>query len=195
MNEEASGYTQKLEELLDKHQGNDIDCFDQIIELSMMRIQQLAHRKLLTEQFIHRHIQTDDLFQNASMRLYQAMKSVHPKTKNDFMRLAATMIRREILDTARQLRKRYHLFPASLACDAEVDLSNFADDQASYTPEQWILFHEAIDQLDEEEKLLFELLFYEGNTQQKAAEILGISPQSVYRGWRRAKIKLGELLS
>ena len=194
MNQEDRGYTQELEQLLEQYEDKNPDSFARIIELSMQRIQQLAHYKLLNDRFVHADIQTDDLFQSASLRLYKAMKDVRPRTKNEFLLLVGTMIRREILDTARRLRKRCRICRTTLESDGQIDLSHLADDQNSYTPEEWICLHEAIDTLNEDERRLFELLFYEGNTQLKAAEILGKSEQYVYRCWRKAKVKLGEIL-
>lgn len=124
MNQEDHGYTQELEQLLEQYEDENSDSFARIIELSMQRIQQLAHYKLLNDRFVHADIQTDDLFQSASMRLYKAMKDVHPRTKNEFLLLVGTMIRREILDTARRLRKRCRICRTTLESDAQIDLSH-----------------------------------------------------------------------
>ncbi|MDB5351628.1 MAG: polymerase subunit sigma-70 [Planctomycetota bacterium] len=42
--------------------------------------------------------QTDDICQNASMRLWNALKAARPATPAEFHRLAALQIRRELID-------------------------------------------------------------------------------------------------
>ena len=45
--------------------------------------------------------QTDDVLQNALIRLDRALRAVAPPTARDFFRLAAAQVRRELIDLAR----------------------------------------------------------------------------------------------
>src|SRR4051812_44200555 len=46
--------------------------------------------------------QTDDICQNASLRLWKALKATRPASTADFYRLAALQIRRELIDQVRR---------------------------------------------------------------------------------------------
>ena len=50
--------------------------------------------------------------------------------------------------------------------------------------DQWLMFHEAVEQLNSDEKTLFELRFYQGMDLEQAAETLGISERTARRRWR-----------
>ena len=50
---------------------------------------------------VHRWEQTDDVMQNAALRLYRTLADVQPATVQDFFRLAALNVRRELLDLAK----------------------------------------------------------------------------------------------
>ena len=70
-----------------------------------------------------------------------------------------------------------------------------AADEDANTPSaltQWSELHEAIESLPSEQKEVVELLFYNGLSQDEAAEIIGVSTRTVKRYWRTAKLRLFE---
>ncbi|MGF1579137.1 MAG: RNA polymerase sigma factor [Gemmataceae bacterium] len=57
---------------------------------------------------------------------------------------------------------------------------------------QWTEFHTQVENLPEEQKAVFDLLWYQGLPQQEAAEVLGISFWTLRRHYRQAKVTLHE---
>jgi len=58
----------------------------------------------------------------------------------------------------------------------------------------WGEFHEQIGALPEEEREVFDLLWYQGLSQAEAAELLGVSERTVKRRWQQARLELHEAL-
>ena len=59
----------------------------------------------------------------------------------------------------------------------------------------WTDFHETIERLSDEERQMFDLLWYQELTQVEAAEILGVSERTIQRRWQLARIRFQELPS
>src|SRR5437870_4454184 len=55
---------------------------------------------------------------------------------------------------------------------------------------RWEAFHEEVNRLPEEEREVFNLLYYAGRTQEEAAAILDISASTVFRRWTAARLTL-----
>ena len=62
------------------------------------RLRQLTCAMLKDYPRLKRWEETDDVFQNASLRLYRALGKVRPASVREFFRLAAVQIRRELID-------------------------------------------------------------------------------------------------
>ena len=76
------------------------------------------------------------------------------------------------------------------------DDSRAAPPDTAATPEEgrnlekWSSFHEAIDRLPDKERIIIELSFYEGLTQNEMARVLGVDEKTVRRRWKRATANL-----
>jgi DNA-directed RNA polymerase specialized sigma24 family protein len=66
------------------------------------RLTRLTRQMLRVFPGVHRWEETDDVLQNAALRLCRALEDVQPATTTAFFRLAAAQIRRELLDLARR---------------------------------------------------------------------------------------------
>src|SRR5947208_1243011 len=66
------------------------------------RLTRLARRMLGDYPRVHRWADTDDVLQNALLRLLNALRDVKPDTPRAFLALAALQIRRELIDLARK---------------------------------------------------------------------------------------------
>jgi RNA polymerase sigma-70 factor (ECF subfamily) len=60
--------------------------------------------------------------------------------------------------------------------------------------DRWHALHEAVEKLPAELREVFGLTFYHGWTQAEIAELLGVSDWQVRRLWRRACLRLHEML-
>jgi RNA polymerase sigma-70 factor (ECF subfamily) len=58
----------------------------------------------------------------------------------------------------------------------------------------WSEFHEAATSLPDDQRAVFDLLWYHGLSQPEAADLLGIPLRTLQRLWRTARLTLGPLL-
>jgi len=191
----------KLQSLIIDLQSGKSEAVEQLIEVSYDRLQRLARKMLKTNLRVKRWNETDDVLQNALVRLHRALQEVSPDSVEGYFRLAATQIRRELIDLA-----RHHYGPqgnaahhASEPCapDAEGRVAPLHEDRdptaGPATLMQWTELHEAIEQLPDDVRTLFDLLYYQGLTQAEAAELLDVSERTIKRRWLSAKMELQEL--
>jgi RNA polymerase sigma-70 factor (ECF subfamily) len=146
---------------------------------------------------VRRWEETDDVLQNALLRLHRTLKEVPPRSVADFLRLAALNIRRELLDLA-----KHHFGPHGDGAHHET-----AGPEGESPPEPvghgsldpsrlavWSEFHTQVEQLPEEEKAVFDLLWYQGLSQADAAAALGVNERTIKRRWQSARIRLHDAL-
>jgi RNA polymerase sigma factor (sigma-70 family) len=132
--------------------------------------------------------QTDDVAQKAMLRLYKTLAHVKPPDADAFYGLAARQIRWVLSDLAREMgRAKVVGYRANLP-EAADPFSGPAD------LAEWSEFHEKIDGLPVEEREIFDLLFYEGLTQEEASAVLEMSVRSIKRRWQRARLSLAHAL-
>src|SRR5437763_5197170 len=76
---------------------------DDLLAFATARLERLA-RGLLRGSFgrVGRWVDTGDVFQNAAVRLWRALAGVAPESPLHFHRLAARLVRLELIDLARQ---------------------------------------------------------------------------------------------
>ena len=162
----------------------------------------MAHRMLATKPQVGRWNQTDDVLQNALVRLHRALKAVKPDSKPAFNGLAATQIRRELFDMARQLygpegHGRHHKSDPGIADSQGNQQPRYeAADPATDALDQFEMaeFHEAVGKLPDEEREVFELIFYQGMNQAEVAHQNGVHLRTIKRRWRAARLSLHEML-
>src|SRR4051794_38006010 len=100
MSDENEGAT-TLIPLFERLANGDKSAAEEIIGHAMRRLKEMAHLRLRSYEKVHQLHQTDDVVQNAAMRLYRALKDVVPTSPGHFTRLCAEQIRRELIDLAR----------------------------------------------------------------------------------------------
>ncbi len=166
---------------------------DEIIELCSGRLRELAHRMLGRFPGVRRWEDTDDVFQNAAMRLHRALAATQPETPRAIMALAATQLHRELIDLARR-----YSGPSSFAANHGTNVMPAVEGQsgAHYVErtaaadsdlDRWSQFHEAIGRLPEDEREVFHLVWYLGADQRTIAALLGCSERTVKSRWRAAR--------
>ena len=55
---------------------------------------------------------------------------------------------------------------------------------------QWPEFHEYVETLPEDNRLLFDLLWYQGLTMSETSELLAVPMQTLGRRWKTVRIRL-----
>lgn len=181
------------EALLNAPEGGWETARSQLIERCCSRLYQLTHR-MLRQQYpgVGRWEDTNDVVQAAMLRLYRALATVRPKSARHFYQLATKLIRWELIE----LLRRY-FGPEGIGnnLDSVSDLvqqqvATPTEDASPETLAEWTEFHEAAGNLPDEEREIFDLLWYQELSQKQAASLLGVSVETVKRRWQRAKIML-----
>jgi RNA polymerase sigma-70 factor (ECF subfamily) len=199
---DPSGLSQRIEVWIARLNAGDEAARKELLNCACVRLDRLAHKMLRGFPRVQRWEQTSDVRQNAAMRLYRALENVRPATVQDFFRLAALNIRRELLDLAKHYygprgRGAKH---ASVAGQEQGErnpgnpLEPPALDEEPSRLAAWTEFHRHIDALPDEERALFDLLWYQGLSQAEAGEILAVSERTIKRRWRSARLNLHDAL-
>lgn len=188
---------ERLASCLERLATGDLRARDDLIAIACDRMQGIAHRMLRTFPSVRRWEETDDVAQNAALRLYRALGQTVPRDARGFSGLAALQIRRELLDLAKK-----HAGPESYAANHETNF-RLADgehrakiDDAHRPPEpadeidRWTRLHIAAGELPDDERELFHLVWYLGMQQAEASALLGCSIRTVKRRWESAKALL-----
>jgi RNA polymerase sigma-70 factor (ECF subfamily) len=174
-----------------------------LLECTCGRLTRLARKMLKGYPGVGRWEQTDDVLQNAMVRLDRALKSVTPQSPRDFFRLAAAQIRRELIDLARRysgpegLGKHHAASTESASPGCSTDVANEPSDTTCEPARlaSWTEFHRRIEGLADDDREIFDLLWYQGLTQQEAAAILDVTERTVNRRWIGARLRLNEALA
>jgi len=170
--------------------AGDLSARGRIIELVSGRLRMLAHRMLARFPVVRRWDDTDDVFQNAVLRLHRALGEVTIESPRAIMALAATQLHRELVDLARRYRGPMS-FAANHATAAPgagpLSPPLLAAAAAAEPLDQWTLFHESIVNLPAESREVFQLVWYLGMDQKAIARLLGCSERTVRNRWREAR--------
>jgi len=189
------GYTTQLQNCLDRVRRGDPEARGQIIDHACERLRLLTRKMLRSYPGVKRWSETDDVLQNAMIRLHRALAEVRPESPRQFYGLATTQIRRELIDLSRHycgaegLGARHHT-DGGRAADATPDQRHEPENL-----ESWSRFHELVEKLPDEQRDVVSLLWYEGMSQPEAAEVLGVSLATVKRRWQAARMALYEVLT
>lgn len=188
-----------LESCLTRLASGDAAARDEMVAFATNRMREKAHRMLQRFPNVRRWDETEDVVQNASMRLYRTLSQLTPRDVRGFLGLVATHIRRELIDLARK-----HAGPESYAANHETNVQRVdgqenlkiddAPDPADSLDhlDRWTRMHEAADAMPEEERELFHLAWYMGMQQEEISKVLGCSVRTVKRRWESTKQLLNQ---
>jgi RNA polymerase sigma-70 factor (ECF subfamily) len=201
---EANTQTIQIQRLLDRLQLGDEAARTELINCACARLEQLTHKMLRNWERVHRWEQTCDVMQSALMRLYRSLAEARPARPLDFFRLAALNIRRELHDLA-----KHYYGPRGVGANYATAAWNVTADNDSAQPAYeavdgdedpanlaaWTEFHAQVGGLPDEEREVFDLLWYQELSQVEAAALLSISERTLKRRWASARLRLHELLA
>jgi RNA polymerase sigma factor (sigma-70 family) len=155
MSDEAVNTVQLLS-WVDRLRAGDLAARDELLRAVCGRLERLARKMLRRFPSVQRWAQTDDVLQNALMRLLRALEHVRPDSVRDFFGLAAEQMRRELLDLARHFHgplgagAHHHSAGGSDVRPVE----NEADEasEGGDNLDKWAAFHAAVAGLPAEER-------------------------------------------
>jgi RNA polymerase sigma factor (sigma-70 family) len=196
---DPSFQTTQLQGCLERMRAGDPTARDELLRHAYERLRRLTRKMLKGYPGVKRWAQTDDVLQNALLRLLRALQEVSPASVRDFFALMTEEIRRELLDLARHyygaqgLGTKHATNAGRDNSDGprydQPDLSNGPDGLAA-----WCEFHEQVKALPDEEREVVGLLFYQELTQAEAAVVLRVSVRTIQRRWQSALLKLHQVL-
>lgn len=178
---------------LDRLAAGDPTARDRLVELSQARLRILARRLLRRFPHVRRWEETDDVLQQALLRLHRGLVTLRPQTPRELLALAARQIQRVLIDLARK-----HDGPRAYGGnhgtnvvrpeDGEpprhhVELAAAADEGL----DRWTAFHEAVTGLPAADREVFDCVWFMGCDQKTVARLLDCSPRTVKTRWRNAR--------
>lgn len=194
-----SDQTTQIQRWVDSLRAGDAPAREALLVCAAGRLARLTRKMLRSYPGVRRWEQTDDVLQNATLRLDRALRTVTPPSVRDFFRLAAAQIRRELIDQARR-----YSGPAGLgahyisrASSGEAAAPEVEATDSTYHPRrlaEWTDFHAQVEALPADRREIFDLLFYQGLSQAEAAAVLGVSERTIKRRWQAARLALHEAL-
>ena len=143
-----------------------------------------------------------------ALRLTRALKAVKPASARDFLNLAAVQIRRELTDLARhefgpEGPGKKHATEPPVQGAAEDQPGEWVDrakprkrpEPGPETEARWRdILRYVDDTFPEEEREVFDLVYYQGLSPTDAAQLLEVSARTVKRRWQAACLQLHEAL-
>lgn len=214
-----------LDGWLDRLRAGDVNALNDLLKHFESRLAVRAAQMLRTYPDVREMVEVDDVLQGAKLRLVEALKAIasapppdqpaRSLRTADILKLAATMLRRELLDLAESFRchparvpgrggdsegfaeRPPRVDPARLAAwQAEARDRFRPPDDSTWDPvrmAEWTEFHEKAADLPPAQREVFDLLWYGGLSQQEVARELGLSERAVQLRWLRAKLLLGSV--
>lgn len=165
---------------------------DGLVVLTRDHMVRTAHRMLRSFRRVRQRCETDDVVQEAAIRLHRALVAVIPESPQALLGLAAVQVRRQLLDLAKRFGG-----PQSLMRHMDTNVyqrDGRAIEQTALAPamdegdmERWVAFHEAAAGLPQPDRQVFDMVWYLGASQEDVATLLGCSTRTVRRRWESIK--------
>lgn len=192
----------RLQRTIERFAAGDESALNDLLVRTSERLEKLTRSMFNDFERVRRWEDTADVVQNASVRLFRAFQATRPNDVRGFFALATMQIRRELIDLA-----RHYFGPEGLGANHESrsDWNDGGNSSASQVdrgsgtldPRRlslWSELHEQASVLPDEEREVFDLIYYQGLEQTDAAALLGISERTIRRRWQSAKESLNNSL-
>ncbi len=181
---------QDLSGLLRAWSGGDQKALERLIPLVDAELRRIAKRYLQTRR-PHIALQTTSLLNEAYLRL-MGVKPGRLRDRVHFFALCASIIRGILVDHARArgAAKRGGGLPAVSLKETAVALRERSSDLVAVDEAL-----KRLEEIDARRSRVVELRFFGGLSIEETAESMGISPETVKRDWRVAKLWLMKELS
>ena len=177
--------TQGVTELLVAWSNGDKSALERLIPVVHDELHRLAHRYMNRERPGHL-LQTTALVNEAYIRLVDSSQ-VQWQNRAHFFAVSATLMRRILVDFS---RSRNYLKRGGNAVQVSLDEGLAISPEHN---EDLVALDEALNALaaiDERKSQVVELRFCGGLNIEETAEVLKVSPETVMRDWRLAKVWL-----
>lgn len=191
--------TTQIQNLIERLAAGDKAARDELINGCCERLRRLVRKQLRTFKSVRRWEDSDDVLNNAAVRLWQHLQKVTPESPRHFFNMAGVCIRHELHSLM-----RHYCGPQGLGVNYRSGVAkgkathttrHAASDKSDSTNDpidlaSWTEFHEAIGRLADEEREMYDLLWYQKLTQADAATLLGVDERTIRRRWQAARLEL-----
>lgn len=153
---------------------------------------------------LKRWVTEEDLKQDILLRMVRACRDVQIQDNSHFIHLVLLQLRRSLIDFHRKLFGP-NGWAINLKSDPKATKINKATREeltrslaivgTPVSTEDWIDFHESVELLAEDEKVVFEMFFYGGYNELEVATELECSTRTVRRLWKSSREKLEARIS
>jgi RNA polymerase sigma-70 factor (ECF subfamily) len=176
--------TIQLQRGIQRLNAGDTSVRGELLNIACQRLMRLTSRLRRDFQGLDGDANTRDVFENASLRLYQAMHDEPIHDVRHFYRLAAIQIRCELIQLCHYCQGLGDPSPTDAVTD------RVAVDELR----QWAFFHHCVDALPGDQREVFELIWYHELNRDETATLLAVPRPHVRRLWRSARVNLHDLL-
>jgi RNA polymerase sigma-70 factor (ECF subfamily) len=183
---QPSLHTQHLANLVEQMRQGDSAATDELIRRTGLRLEHLARKMLRRFPAVRAQAETVDVVAASHLRLLNALRAVTPSSMQHFNALACQHIRFHLLDLAHRFRRGA---PQPLDKVPEAVAPGTGDDEVRDL-ECWAAFHEAVQQLPDDQREVIDLRFYQGLSWPEIAGVLGADEKTGRRRWDRACLAL-----
>jgi len=177
--------SQEITLLLQAWRGGDQGALERLMPLVYSELHRIAHRYMLRERAGHM-LQTTAVVNEAYLRLIDA-RQVEWKDRAHFFAISANLMRRILVEFARSRGRnkrggdvRRVELDEALVVSPQRGTDLVALDDALT----------ALGEIDERKAKVIELRFFGGLSVEETAEVLNVSPDTIMRDWRLAKVWL-----
>ncbi|HEV8483791.1 MAG TPA: sigma-70 family RNA polymerase sigma factor [Blastocatellia bacterium] len=177
--------TQGITELLVAWSNGDESALERLTPLVYDELHRLAHRHMNRERPGHM-LQTTALVNEAYMRLVDSGR-VRWHDRAHFFAVSAQLMRRILVDVA---RSRNYLKRGGNAVQVSLDEALLVSPERDLDLVALDVALNALAAIDERKSRVIELRFFGGLNIEETAEVLKVSPDTVMRDWRLAKVWL-----
>jgi RNA polymerase sigma factor (sigma-70 family) len=183
---QPSLHTQHLAHLVEQMRQGDTSATEELIRRTGLRLEHLARRMLRRFPAVRAQLETVDVVEASRLRLLRALGEVTPTSMQHFTALTCQHIRFHLLDLARRFRHRTHQPLDRIPEPVAPGSSEEEMDELGL----WEAFHEAVNQLPDEQREVVGLRFYQDMSWPEIAELLGVNERTASRRWERAFLTL-----
>lgn len=193
--------TNEIELCIERMQSGDLAAGDLLLTSACDRLRRITEKMIRQFPAVQRFEHSDDVLQNAVIRLSRSLKQLTPRNAREFFGLASLEIRRELIDLMRHYYgplgqgARVYALPVDDS-DAPAHPAYLAPDTTNEPGKLavWAEFHRHVESLSNEDREMFDLLWYQDLTQAEAANVLGVSERTVKRRWQHARLAVDSRL-
>ncbi len=182
--------TANVTTLLDRYQNGDRAAGDRLWDQVYTDLRRVAHRRLLGERSGHT-LGTTALVHECYLRLVD-QSEVEWQSRLHFFAMASRVMRNILVDYARRKKAQKRGGDAP-----HLNLEDIRVAGSTGSADLFIALDQALEQLEKTDERLarvVECRFFGGMQEKEIADLLGVSPRTIRRDWRKAKLWLARAL-